>query len=114
MKVSMIKSLEETTGRKPQQIKKKKNDGGYYETAGYPNFKLLATSAPSFDENKGKYVYTAVDNKTNLEYEVKSNTKVNCGFGTILDFINFTGGLINTRGATWWSADDVKVVPRKQ
>lgn len=113
MKVNFIKSWSEATRHKPDQIEKTSKKGGKYTTDGFKTIRLIAISEPDYDDRKQKYVYHAVDNQLNMEYEaIKAPNKVTCRLGTILEFINMSGGLAGDH--TWFNADEVKVIPREK
>lgn len=85
--------------------------GNDYRADVIPELRVL--SVGSVEEIDGKYRYAIADNKTGLEYEIKVDKQVPVNFGTILSFKNVRGGA-TTRGAGWYAADDVVVVPRKE
>lgn len=72
---------------------------------------LRVYSIGSIEEVEGKYKYSIVDNKNDLEYVIKAPNKVDVKFGTILEFKNVRGGA-TTNGIGWYAADSVAVVQR--
>ena len=85
------------------------NTGNEYTTDIIPKLKLLSTG--SLEEINGKYKYSVVDTINDLEYNIKTNNKVEIRFGTTLEFSNVRGGA-TTNGIGWYAADSVAVVQR--
>lgn len=83
--------------------------GNDYKADVIPVLKVLSTG--NIEElEEGFYRYAIVDNKNGLEYEIKVNKKIDVKFGSILEFTEVRGGATNRGG--WYSADNVRVVPR--
>ncbi|MGQ7461168.1 hypothetical protein ACTGZQ_01200 [Streptococcus suis] len=72
---------------------------------------LNVVSIGSIEEIDGKFKYTIVDTKNDLEYVIKAPNKVDVKFGTILQFKNVRGGA-TTNGIGWYAAESVVVVQR--
>lgn len=83
--------------------------GNEYTTDVVPVLTVL--SIGSIEEVDGKYRYSIVDSKNDLEYVIKTQNKVEVKFGTILQFKNVRGGA-TTNGIGWYAADSVAVVQR--
>lgn len=72
---------------------------------------LEVVSVGSYEEADGKFKYSIVDTKNNLEYTIKTSNKVDISFGTVLRFTNVRGGTLNN-GNGWYAADSVQVVEK--
>lgn len=72
---------------------------------------LNVLSIGSVEEIDGKFKYSIVDTKNDLEYAIKVPNKVEVKFGTILQFKNVRGGA-TANGIGWYAADSVAVVQR--
>ncbi|MFH6615430.1 hypothetical protein QE521_03645 [Streptococcus suis] len=72
---------------------------------------LNVVSIGSIEEIDGKFKYSIVDTKNDLEYVIKAPNKVDVKFGTILQFKNVRGGA-TTNGIGWYAAESVVVVQR--
>ena len=83
--------------------------GNEYTTDVVPTLNVL--SIGSLEEVDGKYKYSIVDSKNNLEYAIKVPNKVDIKFGTILQFKNVRGGP-TSNGVGWYAAESVAVVQR--
>lgn len=113
MEVSFKKSWSEATKRNPDTFEMKSKKGTTYTAHGFKGIRLIVTSSPSFNEDKNKYEYHAVDPKTNMEYPcIRVPNKVECSWGTYVDFFKVTGGLAGDK--TWFNAEACKLPPKKQ
>lgn len=72
---------------------------------------LTVLSIGSVEEIDGKFKYSIVDTKNDIEYAIKTPNKVEVKFGTILQFSNVRGGA-TSNGIGWYAADSVAVVQR--
>lgn len=73
---------------------------------------LTVVSIGSIEEVDGKFKYSIVDTKNDLEYVVKAPNKLNgVKFGTILQFRNVRGGA-TSNGIGWYAADSVTIIQR--
>lgn len=72
---------------------------------------LTVLSIGSIEEIDGKFKYSIVDTKNDLEYSIKVPNKVEVKFGTLLQFKNLRGGA-TSNGIGWYAADSVAVVQR--
>lgn len=112
MKVSFKKSWSEATKRKPDELEMTSKKGTPYKTHGFKGIRLVVTSSPTYNEDKGKYEYHAVDPKTNMEYDcIRCKDKVDCTWGTHVDFFKVTGGLAGD--TTWFNAESCRLSPTK-
>lgn len=112
MKVTFVKSWTEATKRKPDEFELKSKAGKLYKTHGFKGIRLITVSSPTYNENKQKYEYHCVDPDTNMEYEcIRVPNKVECGFGTRVDFFYLTGGLAGE--TTWFNAQSCRLPQKK-
>lgn len=112
MKVTFVKSWSEATKRSSDEFELKSKKGSTYTAQGFKGIRLVVTSSPSYNDKKKKYEYHAVDPKTNMEYEcIRVPNKVECGFGTHVDFFKMTGGLAGD--TTWFNAESCRLSPTK-
>ena len=72
---------------------------------------LTVLSIGSIEEIDGKFKYSIVDTKNDLEYSIKVPNKVEVKFGTLLQFKNLRGGA-TSNGIGWYAADSVAVIQR--
>lgn len=110
MKTNWNRTLAEVLKQETQQkVLVSEKTGNEYTTDIIPVLNVLSTG--SFEEVDGKFRYSIVDTKNNLEYAIKTPNKVNAEFGTVLQFRNVRGGA-TTNGVGWYAADSVAVVQR--
>lgn len=83
--------------------------GNKYTVDVIPDLQVVSTgSVVNFD---GKFKYSIVDTKNNLEYSIKTTNAVDVKFGTILHFRNVRGGTTSGEHG-WYAADSVTVVEK--
>lgn len=81
--------------------------GKSYETDVIPELTARVISLEK--SNTGGFVYSILDEETNLEYEIKLTDKITVKrFGTVL-FHDVRGGQ-TSRGQGWYKAESVEVV----
>lgn len=83
--------------------------GNEYTTDVIPT--LIVASTGSIEEADGKFKFSVVDTKNDLEYAIKTQNRVDVKFGTLLQFKNVRGGS-TSNGVGWYNAESVTVVPR--
>ncbi|MGT2743059.1 hypothetical protein [Streptococcus plurextorum] len=106
---SFTKNLQEVTLQKTEKtIKISEKSGAEYTVEYIPNLQVLAITAPA--EHNGKYRYSIIDTKNDLEYTVTAPTKVEAKFGTPLIFKNVRGGLMDK--TVWFAAESVSILQR--
>ena len=104
------KNLQEVTHQVTEQIMKvSPQTGNEYQAEVIKKLRVHAVSSPT--EKNGKYVYSIIDTKNDLEYSITAPNQVDAKFAAQLEFTNVTGGLLNT-GIVWFSADSVAIIPR--
>lgn len=113
MKVSFKKSWTEATKKKPDEFELKSKTGKTYTAQGFKGIRLVTISSPTYNDKKKKYEYHCVDPKTNLEYDcIRVPNKVECGWGTHVDFFYMTGGLAGD--VTWFNAQSCRLSAKKE
>lgn len=112
MKVDFKKTWSEATKRNSDEFQMMSKKGTTYTAHGFKGIRLVVTSSPTFNEDKKKYEYHAIDPKTNMEYDcIRVPNKVECNFGTYVDFFKMTGGLAGD--VTWFNAESCKLSPKE-
>lgn len=114
MKVNFEKTWAEATKRQPENFElTSKRTGNKYPAHGFKGIRLVTVSSPTYNEEKKKYEYHCVDPKTNMEYEcIRVPNKVECGWGTKVDFFYLTGGLAGE--TTWFNAEKCILAPQNK
>lgn len=106
-KSSFQKKLSEVTKQQTVTRIKISSKGTEYSVDEIPTLQVyFAGTSP--DEANGKYRYSIIDPKNELEYSITAPNKVNATFGCILQFANVRGGLLEN--GVWFSADEVALV----
>ena len=109
-KPTWFKELSEALMQETQQkVFVSEKTGKEYTTDVIPTLNVF--SIGSVEETNGKYKYSVVDTKNNLDYDIKVPNKIEVKFGTILQFKNVRGGAL-PNGTGWYAADSVAVVQR--
>lgn len=81
--------------------------GNTYTAEVIKELKVLSTGSVE-ETPDGKFKYSIVDPKNNLEYSIKAPMKVEPRFGTTLVFKIVRGGPTNS--GSWFTCDSVEVV----
>ena len=111
MKTNWNRSLEEVLKQKTQpKVMVSEKTGNEYTTDVIPELIVYSVS-PAEETEDGKYKYNITDVKNDLQYTIKTKTKVDTNFGKTLKFYNVRGGA-TTNGVGWYAADSVAVVQR--
>lgn len=109
-KTNWNRTLEEVLKQKTQtKVMVSEKTGNEYTTDVIPV--LTVVSIGSIEEVDGKFKYSIVDTKNDLEYVIKVPNQIEVKFGTILQFQNVRGGS-TSNGIGWYAADSVAVVQR--
>lgn len=105
------KTLAEALGHETQVIKKiSPKTGSEYNTDAIPVLNVLSTGSVEAMPD-GKFRYSIVDSKKELEYSIKVDNKVEVQFGTALSFKMVVGGSFDN-GGSWYSAESVQIATR--
>lgn len=106
---SFSKTLEEVTLQKTEKtIKTSKKTGSEYTVEYISLLSVVAITAP--EAHNGKYRYSIIDTKNDLEYTITAPNKVEAKFGTPLVFKSVRGGLMDK--TVWFSAESVSILQR--
>ena len=109
-KTSWYRTLDEVLKQETQpKVLVSEKTGNEYTADVVPILNVV--SIGSIEEIDGKFKYSIVDTKNDLEYVIKAPNKVDVKFGTILQFKNVRGGA-TTNGIGWYAAESVVVVQR--
>ncbi|BCP61778.1 hypothetical protein NWE22_05305 [Streptococcus parasuis] len=104
------KNLQEVTHQVTETIMKvSPKTGKEYQAEVIKKLRVNAVSSPT--EKNGKYAYSIIDTKNDLEYSITAPNFVDAKFTTALEFTNVTGGLLNS-GIVWFSSDSVAIIQR--
>ncbi|HEO8607577.1 TPA: hypothetical protein ACGO8I_000238 [Streptococcus suis] len=107
---SFTKNLQEVTHQVTETIMKvSPKTGNEYQAEVIKKLRVHAVSSPT--EKNGKYTYSIIDTKNDLEYSITAPNYVDAKYTTALEFTNVSGGLLNT-GRVWFSADSVAIIQR--
>lgn len=104
------RTLEEVLKHKTQAtIMSSEKTGNKYTVDVIPVLQVVSTG--SVANVDGKFKYSIVDTKNNLEYTIKTTNAVDVKFGTILHFRNVRSGTTSGEHG-WYAADSVTVVEK--
>ena len=107
MKPSWFKPLSEVLKHPTLEVSlTSEKTGNTYTAEVIKDLKVLSTGVCE-ETPDGKFKYSVVDQKNNLEYAIKAPNKVEPRFGTTLVFKIVRGG--PTNNGSWFSADSVEV-----
>ncbi|MBY4633686.1 hypothetical protein FAJ36_00405 [Streptococcus suis] len=84
--------------------------GNTYTTEVVPALTVLSIGSVE-ETTDGKFKYSVVDTRHDLEYAIKVPNKVDVKFGALLQFQAVRGGA-TSNGTGWYAADSVAVVNR--
>lgn len=107
-KTNWNKTLDEVLKHKTQQVvMTSEKTGNEYTTDVIPTLTVLSTG--SIEVSDGKFKYSIVDAKNELEYIIKTSNLVDVKFGTTLQFKNVRGGA-TANGIGWYTTESVTIV----